>query len=1534
MEASLKHMLMTTGFSVLETIAVTEGVTSKGKYNVYANSPLGVDTTLTVNTQLVLDSAMLSGEINTDGSVLIGPMSASTTYLYTFALIPAKREARLESTLNVNSEILKHTTKMSLNYNNLKLTMQSNSLTNAYERTIRSNLELSAFDGQATLRFENQADDLVNRASSVLAASVNPSGLEINTDVSLNVLSRLATHKATLALNNNGLTTSSTTNAQYSPMTFENVFHGGVDASGATLSLTTKGSFNENKAELTFEGKLSSQDVYVNGILKGNLFEADTVNRLNIRLNEDGLLLSNSIVGSLNEMKTENANTLFLTLSSLKLHFKTDNVINMKNSYKHDITVDMQPFSAYASVAVKNNLKIMEVSFDNDAQFKAERYNVQLTGTITGTVLEQVLKNTYEVKFVDMVLSTKCNTNGILLGVRVTHDSDMELVGLNMKTNNVFKVNSPNLNLDSTIKTMAAPFTLNIDAVFNSNGAVSLYGDHSGDLYSKFLLKAEPLLFTHSLEYRASTTHEIGQRPTIKTSMENTFNSMLSIQEQSVSLKMVSKVNEHTFNQEMSAFNNAERMGIEMMGVASTALFTDASKDYALSGFVKYDKNSDSHLIQIPYMEHLPEILENVKTTLMRLMDQGIELMKDMDTRYEISFKIQSKVSELKEVISNFDFNLLVQNLRRFSRSLERFVAKMTAKFPTEKVMEVMTSMTDIVMAWIRKYNIANNFEMIHAKIEEILSSYEVEKMIETIIDEIVKVMKQYHVREHIQNVLTTLRQIDIEPLVKRAMVPFERVIIEVQSFNFKQLIDDMSVYFMGLIQQIKSFDYDTFTIELKENIRAMSKIPAFGKLYGEFRVTAPHYKLRTTADLENITTTSVTPEFKMNFNSQATSSFKILEYTVDASAHVAAPKMNRLTISENVNVVQSSFAVEHKGTMTIYGLSAQASAETTANAKTEFYVGQIINKASFAIESGVSANVETHYKQNVNMPVLNFFTEATMDQKTIFVIEDGTARLTVANVGNGKYALRDLEDEATHKSDMEVAMDFHTAKVTFTGETGNSNYKMSENVVAEICIFRHIIFEAKIETETPFMRSSIAEAKLQAKIEDLRIDFAASHNTELLGLAEGIVSNSVTFLLMPIELAFDTKNNAKVGFPFIMSGKVDLQNDMTFTVSTEVQRASWTGLAKLNQYKYSHLLSMDNGDREINIYSEIKGEANLDVLKVPITIPEITLPLVNINIPEMDFSLWEDAGLSYFLLTTEQTFDMNYKLKYVKNPEMITFDINVEPLITAINTNIKTLHKKFLIGKDQAAAMMVASFDKARVEYERYSIELPKTITVPAYKVPMINVEMSTFTIPLPDFSLITMPSLHVPSALSKLTLPKVTLPTMTTISFPLMGDLTSEFSLKTAMIALKTDASILNQDNFIVTFDASSSSECKCMNGEIKGNANVDTSKGLKLVSALSVKHLLAEGNHQSTIVLNYDNVATSLTHSARLLVADPPMEIVHEVTGNPEEGLVVAVSSPSAGLIAVQMQTKSPAQVKARLYGRYPVGNLHFHDFIDLP
>ncbi|KAM4712808.1 apolipoprotein B-100-like [Anableps anableps] len=1547
-DGSLKHMLINTGFSVLESISITDNVLTTGRYSINANAaPVGLDTTMTITTQFTLDSDTFFGDVNTDGSISIGSNVATTTYLYTFSVEPAKKEAKMDSALMVKSDPMKlshkikasyenneflfesttsmdfdpvkHTTKINVNYKDVKLTIQSDSVTRALERMILNQMAFSMSEGQTSLRIENRAEDTQNLVYSLLTGTMNPSGLEINADASMKIFSSLASHKATLSLNTNGLTTSSTTTAQHSPLTFENIFHGGIGASGATLSLKTKGTIQENKAELNVEGKLSSKEVYLNSMYEGSLFDISGRNRVNLRLNEDGLVFSNNMVGSFREIRTENTHSLSLTLGSFTLQTKTDNFFDKSNSYTHDITVKMEHFTA--SAMVKNELKVMGVNFENDAQFKAEPYNVELAGTLKGSFSDEELKHIYEIKFVDLVLSAKCNTNGKLLGSHMTHTTDMEVNGLTIKFSNLANFNSPSLRVDSTVKTAAAPFILNIDAIFNSNGDVYLFGKHSGELYSKFLLKAEPTEFAQSFEYRASTSHVVTDGPTVKTNVNNKFNSLLNLGEQLVTLEMTSTVNKHTFKQMLSASNNLERIAVEMKGEVSTPLFSEVSQDYAISGFVKYDKNSDSHFIKIPFIEHLPTVIENMKSTMIKLMDHSIEMFQEVNTKYEISAKFQAKIEELKEAIDSFDFSLFVQDLKGFITSVENFIFKLTAQFPTDKVINLLKSIKDTVEAEMKKYNIPTRVNAIYNKIEEFLSNYEIEQIIEAIMDEVVKIMKQFQIREKLQQTFEALRSVDIQPLLNKFMVPAKELLNELYSFDFKLFIDDMNGFFTRMIQKIKSFDYDALAVELKDKVVEMTKIPCFGKLYGEFKVTSPHYNLKTTAELENTTITPATPEFKVSLNSWADSTLKVLDFTVDASAKFAAPKMSHLTISESISVQQSSFTLDHKGKINLYGLSAQASAETTAKATTELYVAELVSNGFFALENGVSAKMDTAYKHDFKFPPLNIFSEMMIDQKTIFGLEDASIHLTFNNLANEKYGIWDFSDEANHKSDIKVEMDLQNTKVTFTGDTSSSLLNVKESFVADISIFRHVLIDAKLETDTPFIKGSVAELKLQAKSEDMKIDFTASHNAELIGNIEGTLSSSVLSLISATEFTFDSKNKGKaeVVLPFKLSGKIDLQNNIAFTVNSEMHKASWTGLARLNQYKYSHLFSMDNGESEITVLSQINAEADLEVLKEPITIPEITLPFVGKTQRVEGFSLWEDTGLSSILTTTQQTLDINSKLKYIKNPEMIT--LNLDPVIRAINSNMRALHKKMLIGKDKAATILASSYDKAMSEYEKYTIELPKTLLVPAYKVPVMNVEMSSFTIPLPDVTRVTMPSLHIPSALSKLTVPKITLPKVQSIKIPVMGDLTYEFSMETAMITLKTNASILNKDGLKHKFDASSFSGFEILTGKIKGNTNVNTVGEFKMATLLSVQHSMLEGNHESSITLSYDNVDTSVSNSAKVNLPSLTMEIKQEIKGNPVDGLVVSMSTPSAGLIGVQMQTKRPAQVKARLYGRYP-------------
>ena len=649
--------------------------------------------------------------------------------------------------------------------------------------------------------------------------------------------------------------------------------------------------------------------------------------------------------------------------------------------------------------------------------------------------------------------------------------------------------------------------------------------------------------------------------------------------------------------------------------------------------------------------------------------------------------------------------------------------------------------------------------------------------------------------------------------MFNKIMAPVKELMKDLYAFDYKQMVDDVSMFCIRMIEKIKSFDYETFTMELKDKVSEMTRIPCFGKLSGEFKIVSPNYQLQTTADLANTTTTAITPEFTMNLNSQATSTFDVLAYTLDTSVYLAMPERNRLAFSENIKAVHTAFTIDHQGSMSLHGLSAQASAKTNAKATTEPYEAELVSNAVLSIDREISATLDTTYKHRVNMPLFSLSSDGSADQKMTAQLKEGILTVSVNNKGQGTYALKDLSDDVAHKSDMEAVIDISTAKVTYNDETKSGLFKLIENVAADIHFTRYIIVEGKVETESPFMKNSMAVMKFQVKTEDLKMSLDASYNAELVGPVAGTLANSVLAVVAPYELMLDTKNkaNVKVTLPMKLIGKTDFQNDMAISANSDVQQASWTGLARFNQFKYSHYFTMDNREREIQIFARVNGDANLDVLKQPITVPEINVPFFGLTSPKLvDYSLWEDTGLSMLLATTKQTIDLETKLK----------------------------------------------------------------------------------------------------------------------LSLDLLYDATYEFSMKSALITLKTDASIMNQGDITMKLNASSISTLEDLNGQIVGTSIMSTVNGIKLASLYSVKHTMVEGNHDSTISFAEGAVDASIKNSAKIDLPVLKMEMNQEILGNPQEGIIISMSCPSSGLVGFQLQTQVPQQVSGRVYGRYPVRHVSFH------
>uniref|UniRef100_A0A8B9KIY2 Apolipoprotein Ba n=1 Tax=Astyanax mexicanus TaxID=7994 RepID=A0A8B9KIY2_ASTMX len=1691
---SFNHNFLDASFSASESLTVTESESTeviekmKGSaiYKYEVTSPLGLHTSLYYSTQVTSMGFEMAGDSNLDGALKIGPFYANSAYTQSYTANILENRGRGESMLRFDTSFIKGKTVIKgeyldekltivsktsaeddtlmhtgeIMYEDGQLTLKSDLSAEALGKTIHSQSELGLTGEKVSFRIETEANYESNRAFSLLTGALNGNGLEINTDASLTFEESRGMHKGTLTLGLTGLATSCTTTLQCSSMTFENNFNAAVDGTG-----------------LRVEGKISDIEASLNSVFK-------------------------------------------------------DNFICDGASYNHDIKLNMRPFSA--SVVSANNLEMFDLSVGKESNIKMEPFKLDATGSITGKYKdEDTVKSTCGISFADLSASIKCDSSADVLDSQVSHNFELDVAGLSSVIKSEMKLKSTTLRVENVIRTMAMPFSLTVDAILNGDGSVRFYGKHTGQLYSKFLLKAEPFAIAESHDWRASATHMLTNGDSAETHVENKFDGLLAPVEQSMLWKFKSKLNNHAYNQDISIYNKEAEMGAEMSGVLLTNLFNKAaeSQEFSISSFLKYDKNHDCHIISLPFIESLPAAFEKMKTTvltllesfqqylngldvndlarqfrenldevpqmvsdfieeadlenkfnmakdkvvslaqdyavtlddleasmenlkvnlekilielatkvndikaqiktfvesgswaeiltstrdalmafdekyeitrtivkvisaiedvirqidLQKLQDGSMKWLKELDAKYEIKAKIQEKVSELKEVIETFDMKMLVQDVTDYISSfdLAQYVEQLSDYIPSEDIQKVLESMKDIFLNWIEEYEIVEKINYVYSKLGELFEKYEIQKKMERFLDQAKILIKQYKIRETVEMMAEALKSIPFEYVSDKVLQLLDTTVNHLKSIDIKQTIDDLNDYILKITEMIKNFDYNEFVDEINagiskvtnyvneqikvyeiaekieasrtflremqasiynyleqlkntkvaeiyrmvkgvmdttaikdiklkiqdtledmkqrindmdirdeilvylqrasesytniidfisshlksliEEVQKISQnkevldkiqkaveevldflrvaeieveaftlpfttlevpafqlslarlqdislpskitipefaihinqyilayvyeigidfemikneiiqfiqniqefempeldpeatfgdlralylfnlpdftfpeirlvelkfpqinvpklhlqdfnitmlavpdlklpliqiepcIPAFGKLYGEFKLKSPYYSVTTTAAIQNTTTKSSDPQFKATLTSQAKSTLQALGYTLDTVLQIETPKMKKMVISETIKVDHMAFSVDHEGSLTLKNPSIEASAKTTVKATTDMYKADFVNNIGLALKNGISLTMDTTCNHNLDVPSMDITAQALMTKTAKAQFESGTISVSIENKANGKWSIKNYKDEGTHKSNMEFSVNTGTAKLTFDGETNSQSLKMKQSVNAESVILSYITIDASAVTETPFMKSSVIKVTGKAQMEGLKVELTASHNADLIGRVSGTVANTCDFLAQPFEISLDCKNkgNSKILLPLKLTAKIDLQNDYKLDLSCEKQHASWVAHTRFNQYKYNHALSLENNEKDAVMSVSVDGEANLDFLTVPLTVPEMTVPYFETKTPKItEFSLWEDLGLKDLLATPRQSVDIDFKLQYQKNPDKHTFDLDLH-----VSSNGGLYNQSDIVVKVGASSTSVFEFLKAKLD-------------------------------------------------------------------------------------------------------------------------------------------------------------------------------------------------------------------------------------------
>lgn len=773
MKSSLTHKFIEASINIVEEATMTDKINLKSNSKIEATSPLGLNIAMEHTGVAGIKTEEISAESTFNGMVKVGPMYGKTTSTQSFAIYPFRPEAKIDSTVELDSSLLQFKNIISASLTNGEFSVVSN--TNAFEDTlthgavislkdsklslksdanafalgmkIRNQAEASVGAGEVIMRIETNTDHSENRVYSLLTAILDVNGLVVNSDATMKLLENEGTHKATLKMSKDGLITSGTTTL-LSLLSLENTFNAGFDGSKATLSITNK--------------------------------------------------------AAMQDMKVDNANTLTITLSSLDFSSKTEAAASSDASYDHDITISLKPYTATAKV--NNNLNLLMGSIINEARLQVEMYKMDLTGSLKAAYGDDEIKNTYQVNYADMTANAKTSTIGKLFGTQMSHNTEVEVAGFAARITNDGRFNSQPMRFDHTIRCSIVPFDFNLDAIFNADGDMVMYGKHSAQLYGKFLLKAQPLAFASSHECRASLSQQLDNGVTLETTFDNRMDNVLSPQEQKTSFRLKSKVNEHAFNQDFNAYNTAERTGIEVSGTILTNILNTEStenQEFTISGFVKYDKNTDCHLIQLPLMEHLPAIVEIMRDMILRVA----ETLQNYISNEEIRATFEAFPRHVSDFISKLNVEGNLIQLQQYFSDVSAFAQKHVISMEdVEGFIRNLQVTVEKLLADLSVY-----IQNVAVIIREILISG---ALPDTLIQKLNAINKEYEIQATIVHVITTMtdmiREVDLQKL-EGSSIAFLRD-IDAQ-FKIKNKLNSVMSFFK---RAIEVFDINDFVAELK----------------------------------------------------------------------------------------------------------------------------------------------------------------------------------------------------------------------------------------------------------------------------------------------------------------------------------------------------------------------------------------------------------------------------------------------------------------------------------------------------------------------------------------------------------------------------------------------------------------------------------------------------------------------------------------------------------------------------------------------
>ncbi|KAJ6659193.1 hypothetical protein lerEdw1_019238 [Lerista edwardsae] len=882
-ENALQHSLLNSNFQFSRAVKLGQGSSFRNSLLLETSSPLGAQFSLTVGEDGRENNNVFVDNVNLEGQLKVASAFAKTTYALSSTYDANNLAFAGESNLKFDSSLLQAANQVTGRYNDRTWTITSVSnvqngfLTNTaslkYENSqlkltsetagshrnlaVLNKFELTVARQEAALRSESQATYLQSKYYTLLSGSANSRGVELNAHASLSSTEERnrAEHRSTLRINQDGLASSATTNVQLSPLALGSEMNAQIGTSGASMVINTNGRYGKHNAKFNVDGRLASTELALGSVYQVSILDVDSKNVLNFRVTKEGLKFSNSLVGSYKETKLEHTHDLNIPGLSLTYTSNLDHTISPGKSHKHHFDFQLRPYSLTANL--NSDLKYGSAGVNNKARLQLEPLKANLEGNMKGAYGGDEVKQSYTFAYADLAANLKTDTVASIRGSALTHRVNVDIAGLSSSVMVNTNCESKSFRFSNALRSLVAPFIVTVDMHTNGNGRLLVLGEQTGQLYSKFLLKVEPLAFTLSHDYRGSTGHNLESGKMYSTLLNNKVYALFTPSEQKKTWNLKGQLNDNVYTQEFSAFNNAERIGVELNGQTIADLsvldfpirvpFTDSKRvnlidtlglresvgqlqEFALSLAVKYDKNQDVHIINLPFLEKLPAYYEQIRRSVLATLvsiqknlksiniDQyvrkyraSLDKLPQQVYNYVNTFNLEGKVNDLKEKLDAFtkDYEITVDDLRLVLEKAKTHFQEALSQLQTF-LLEIEKYIKENYNLYDLKAAVVQLIEQLVQKIKAIDSQYEIStNMIDTI-QQLQSAISQYDPSNIGSSASAWVQNVDAQYQIKaRVQEKLAQLKSQIQSIDVQQIAENLK-------QQVQTIDIKTLIEKLK----------------------------------------------------------------------------------------------------------------------------------------------------------------------------------------------------------------------------------------------------------------------------------------------------------------------------------------------------------------------------------------------------------------------------------------------------------------------------------------------------------------------------------------------------------------------------------------------------------------------------------------------------------------------------------------------------------------------------------------------